>query len=83
MHSFVNVFYVDLPGGNADSGRTLLLLHGFPTSSVDFKGPFLRALHPEFDRIIALDYPGAFVSPYMLMAMLVLHALAKRCCAHC
>lgn len=57
--SLINIFYIDLVGDSSTSSNdTLLLLHGFPTSSVDFKGPFMWRLQPEFARIISLDYPG-------------------------
>ena len=63
----LNIFYVDIQedhkGVASDSksiaSDTLLLLHGFPTSSADFNGPVLDSLRHEYGRIIALDYPGA------------------------
>jgi pimeloyl-ACP methyl ester carboxylesterase len=41
-----------------EGDEALLLLHGFPSSSADFQGPFLERLRFKYSRIIALDYPG-------------------------
>jgi len=40
------------------SSDTLILLHGFPSSSADFSGSMLDALSKKFGRVIAFDYPG-------------------------
>mmetsp|Transcript_18323 Transcript_18323/g.55033 ORF Transcript_18323/g.55033 Transcript_18323/m.55033 type:complete len:374 (+) Transcript_18323:40-1161(+) len=57
-----NIFVVDsLKSANSASrvsvDRTLLVVHGFPTSSVDF-APSLTRLHERFDRVILVDLPG-------------------------
>lgn len=49
----VNIFYRE--AGNADN-PTLLLLHGFPSSSVMFKN-LMTAMSPRY-HLIAPDYPG-------------------------
>lgn len=56
----MNIFYVDLQSGthSESANDTLLLLHGFPSSSADFQVPMLRKLQTKFGRIIAYDYPG-------------------------
>ncbi|KAG4078065.1 hypothetical protein HA402_002116 [Bradysia odoriphaga] len=54
-----NIFYKDVKGSAADTGkqRTLLLLHGFPTSSFDWY-KMLPELQKRFDRVIAPDFIG-------------------------
>lgn len=55
-----NVFrFVDVKGTRTETNdkRTLLLLHGFPTSSVDWY-KVLPELQNKFDRIIAPDFLG-------------------------
>lgn len=67
----LGVFYVDMqsqPESKAEgfedtaSSDTLLLLHGFPSSSADFSGSILDALSKKFGRVIAFDYPGIALS---------------------
>lgn len=62
----LNVFYLDLPNPHLDTEpngqstrtETLLVLHGFPTSSADFQGQVMDALQQHFRRVIIFDYPG-------------------------
>ena len=57
--STVGVFYIDDTGSSGVPDRdTLLLLHGFPSSSYDFSGLFWEGLKSEHNRIIALDFIG-------------------------
>ena len=73
----LNIFYVDLQNaptsteasGQSTKADTLLILHGFPTSSADFHGAFLEALQPKFRRIITLDYPGKALSIQIVLAL--------------
>ncbi len=63
----LNVFYIDMqnpasepePGQKTTASDTLLILHGFPTSSADFQGQVRDALQQRFRRVITFDYPGA------------------------
>ena len=63
----LNVFYIDIqnptpdtePGKKTTAIDTLLILHGFPTSSADFQGQVMDALQQRFRRVITFDYPGA------------------------
>jgi len=50
------VFVVDTGTARAAAGPPLLVLHGFPTSSIDFHG-VLPALSAD-RRVVLLDYPG-------------------------
>lgn len=54
------IFYIDhnVSKGGTDSRDTLLLLHGFPSSSYDFAGAFWDGLTTHYGRIIALDLLG-------------------------
>jgi uncharacterized membrane protein YbaN (DUF454 family) len=59
----LNIFYVDQRNHQTEISAsantdTLLLLHGFPSSSHDFQGPFLDKLLTKFGRVITFDYPG-------------------------
>ena len=62
----LNIFYIDVqkssldtePGRKGTEGDTLLILHGFPTSSADFQGQVMGALQQRFRRVIIFDYPG-------------------------
>ena len=62
----LNVFCIDLPKPPLDAepvkkgteSDTLLILHGFPTSSADFQGHLMNALQQKFSRVITFDYPG-------------------------
>ncbi|CAL5228247.1 g11346 [Coccomyxa viridis] len=62
----LNVFYIDIqdPASDTELGKkttatdTLLILHGFPTSSADFQGQVMDALQQKFRRVITFDYPG-------------------------
>ena len=66
LYRQLNVFYIDLqnppsdtePCGQSTETETLLILHGFPTSSADFQGQVMDALQQNFRRIITFDYPG-------------------------
>jgi len=51
-----DIFVVDAPAETASGAPPLLVLHGFPTSSIDFAGvlPRLR----ERRRVVLLDMPG-------------------------
>ncbi len=61
------MFYIDIqdPASDTELGKkttatdTLLILHGFPTSSADFQGQVMDALQQKFRRVITFDYPGA------------------------
>ena len=72
----LNIFFVDvqsplvdvMPGSKTTETETLLILHGFPTSSADFQGPVLDALQRKFRRIILLDYPGKHSEPGIICA---------------
>lgn len=50
------LFVVDHPGGNG-SGRVLLIAHGFPTSSYEWREQLSR-LAPHFSRVVLFDYIG-------------------------
>jgi len=55
-----NIFYKDVKGTHTETGmgkRTLLLLHGFPTSSFDWY-KVLPELQRRFGRIVAPDFIG-------------------------
>lgn len=54
------IFYIDhnLSKGVRDNKKTLLLLHGFPSSSYDFAGAFWEGLTTHYSRIITLDLLG-------------------------
>ena len=62
----LNVFCIDIqnspldikPGRKSTESDTLLILHGFPTSSADFQGQVMDALQQKFRRVIIFDYPG-------------------------
>jgi pimeloyl-ACP methyl ester carboxylesterase len=50
------VFVVDLVGGSL-SGATLLIAHGFPTSSFEWSS-VIDLLAPHFARVVVFDYVG-------------------------
>ena len=56
----LGIFYIDHNFGQdgRDDKKTLLLLHGFPSSSYDFAGAFWQGLTTHYSRIIALDLLG-------------------------
>lgn len=62
----------DLSRDAAYNGRTLVLLHGFPTSSLDWYKvlPYLRR---RFDRIIAPDFIGFGFSDKPVSTMRIGH----------
>mmetsp|Transcript_21774 Transcript_21774/g.24302 ORF Transcript_21774/g.24302 Transcript_21774/m.24302 type:complete len:335 (-) Transcript_21774:39-1043(-) len=59
VHDNHGVFYVDEKTSHKESvkSRNLLLLHGFPTSSYDFK-KIWPGLTSKFSRIVAVDFLG-------------------------
>ena len=56
----LGIFYIDeadTPTAAMQSDA-LLLLHGFPTSSLDFSGQFWELLKTRYGRVVTMDYPG-------------------------
>lgn len=56
VHTFFGLEVFALEAGPADATETVLLLHGFPSSSYDWE-PLLPLLPPTW-RVITLDLPG-------------------------
>ena len=55
-----SVAVIDLPPGGAEQGPPLLVIHGYPTSSIDFQ-PVADALAAH-RRVVLLDLPGCGLS---------------------
>jgi len=57
--STVGIFYIDDKASKGVTDKnTLLLLHGFPSTSYDFAGAFWEGLKSDYKRIIILDFLG-------------------------